>query len=233
MYISKEDQKQMINLINEYLVITKGGKEISKKSNQLMNNFFTYADKIILGIINAYRFTRFAERDDLIQEARMAIILSIHKQQFKPAKGTIFNFISVVSSRNLINYTTKLNRNYTKKSNADIDIFYNNESLTFYQDFDKNFLLEDTFAILLEYFQGKPRLIKLTELLIEYFETHRSSRFVKKHFINFAKGHNFSSAMVNTFFEMIARAKNKKEILDFIQMVEEDKPRGKDKMRSF
>jgi len=215
----------MIRLIDEYLKESKDGTKPNRKSDLIMSEFYGYADQIIMGIINApqYRFTRFAELDELIQEARIAIQLSIHKKQFDPKKGTMFNFISVVVARNLINYTTKLNRNYKKKSDADIDVFFNNESLTFYQDFDKNFILDDIQHILLDYFSGKPRLENLTILLIEYFKTHKSSRFIKKHFINFAKYHNYSSAMVNTFFEMIQRAKfNNQQVKQFLKIVEEE-----------
>jgi len=212
----------MISLINEYLTVSLDGKHINRQTNVLMNNFFYYADQIIMGIINAYKFTRFAELDDLIQEARAAIILSIHKKQFDENKGTIFNFISVVAARNLINYTTKMNRNYKKKSHADIDIFFNNESLTYHQDFDKNFLLDDVLQILLEYFSGKPRLERLVFLLVEYYSTHKSSRFIKKNFINYARAHNYSSAMVNTFFSNIQRSKHKKEIAKFLKIVEID-----------
>ena len=233
MYITKNDQVKMIEIMQDYLICSDKGKLKTRQSDIMMRNFYKYTDKIIMGIINAYRFTRFAELDDLIQEARMAILLSVHKEQFDTTKGSIFNFISVVTARNLINYTTKLNRHYKSKSEADIDIFFNNESMTFYQDFDKNFLVQDIFGILFEYFDGKPRLIKLTELLKEYFETHRSSRFIKKHFITFAKAHNFSSAMVNTFFEMIARSKHKKEILEFLETVEKDKLVEHGRIRTF
>ena len=219
--------------MREYLQVSKGGTAPNKQSDKIMNEFFYYADQIILGIINAYRFTRFAEHDDLIQEARLAVLLSIHKEQYDSKKGTIFNFISVVTARNLINYTTKINRNFKKKSDADIDVFFNNESLTFYQDFDKELLLDDVLQILLEYFAEKPRLIHLTYLLIEYYRTHRSSKFIKKHFIQFAKSHNYSSAMVNTFFEMITRAKHKKEVAEFLEMVEEDKIESSGEFRKF
>ena len=212
----------MIELIEKYNRLFEEGFVPCPESERVMKLFFWYADKIIMGIINAYKFTRFAEIDDLIQEARMALLLSIHKQQFDIKKGSIFSFISVVTARNLINYTTKLNRNFNKRSDADIDLFFNNNSMTYYQDFDCNFIIEDVLSVLLKYFQGKPKLIKLTYLLIEYYDTHRSSRFIKKDFIKYAKSYNFSSAMVNSWFENIQRSKNKKAIQEFLNMLNED-----------
>jgi hypothetical protein len=212
----------MIELLEKYIELYENEFVPCPESEQIMRQFFWYSDKIINGIINAYKFTRFAEMDDLIQEARMALLLSIHKQQFNIQKGSIFSFISVVTARNLINYTTKLNRNFNKRSDADIDLFFNNNSITYYQDFDQNIIIEDILSVLLKYFEGKPKLIKLTYLLIEYYDTHRSSRFVKKDFIKYAKSYNFSSAFTNSFFEMIQRAKNKKEIQDFLKVINSD-----------
>lgn len=227
MYINKDDQQDMIRLMAEYVEITDNGQIISRHSDALMAEFFYYADKIIYGIINAYKFTRFAELDDLVQQAREAIVMSVHKRQFNVLKGTIFNFISVVAARNLINYTTKINRNYALRSDADIEIFYNNDSLTFYQDFDKNLLLDDLECILVRFFDGKPRLIDLTRLLIQYFKAHRSSRFVKKDFIRYARAYNYSPAMVNTYFELCGRAKTiQPAIGDFLRAIDYDMPNG-------
>jgi len=213
----------MIELMKEYQQHSNFGELKNEASDMAMNRFFKYADKIIKGIIYAYKFTRFAELDDLIQEARAAVMLSINKNQYDITKGSIFNFISVVTERNLKNFTTKQTRYSHKKSDVDIDVFFNNNSLTYYQNFDKNFIIDDLLQILLDYFAGKPRLEQLTYLLIEYFKTHRSSRFVKKHFINYARAYNYSSALVNTFFDMISRGKlNNKGIKTFLVLINED-----------
>jgi len=222
MYITANDQREMIKLMNEYRTETAGGEIRTPIGDRIMSRFYDYADKIILGIINKYQFHKYAELDDLKQEARIAVHSSIVKQQYDQSKGSIFNFISLVAQRGLVNYTKKLNKNIDKKSAVDIDLFYNNRTLTYYQDFDKNIILDDLKVILLDYFSGQARLEELTILLIRYFETHRSSRFIKKHFIEYARAYNFSSAMVNTFFDKISRGKYKNEISDFLETIESD-----------
>lgn len=202
--------------MQEYIEITEGGNIISRRSDYLMNIFFKkYIDNIINGIIfsKRYNFWQYAELDDLIQEARIAIINSIHKQQWKREKGSIFNFFSTVVARNLMNFTTKHNKNYSIIINIDITEMFN---LYYNQNYDKNFIIDDLHKILLEYFSGKKKFEELTNLLIEYYKMNLGKKFIKKHFINFAKMYNYSPAIINTFFDLIKRLSNKKEIKELL-----------------
>jgi len=202
--------------MQEYIEITEGGNIISRRSDYLMNIFFKkYIDNIINGIIfsKRYSFWQYAELDDLIQEARIAIINSIHKQQWKREKGSIFNFFSTVVARNLMNFTTKHNKNYSTIINIDITEMFN---LYYNQNYDKNFIIDDLHKILLEYFSGKKKFEELTNLLIEYYKMNLGKKFIKKHFIDFAKMYNYSPAIINTFFDLIKRLSNKKEIKELL-----------------
>lgn len=202
--------------MQEYIEITEGGNIISRRSDYLMNIFFKkYIDNIINGIIfsKRYNFWQYAELDDLIQEARIAIINSIHKQQWKREKGSIFNFFSTVVARNLMNFTTKHNKNYSIIINIDITEMFN---LYYNQNYDKNFIIDDLHKILLEYFSGKKKFEELTNLLIEYYKMNLGKKFIKKHFIDFAKMYNYSPAIINTFFDLIKRLSNKKEIKELL-----------------
>jgi DNA-directed RNA polymerase specialized sigma subunit len=206
MYINKEQQDEMIRLMFEYLDLSNDGEKITNKTNQLMNKFFgNYVDLIIKGVIHMpqYKFYRFAELEDLIQEGRMAILQSIHKRQWDIEKGNIFTFFTTVISRNLINYTRKLNKNIT--SETDIFELYNNEDMTYRQNFDKDFLITFAFQEIKKFFKGKNKFIQLTNLLEHYYHNNTDKRFIKKHFIEFAKAYNFSPAITNTFFAYIKR----------------------------
>lgn len=208
MYLNAKKQKEMIRLMLEYQEISDCGKKITHRSNMLMNKFFkNYADLIIMGVIfsNTYKFWRFAEVDDLVQEGRMALISSIHKKQWDPERGTIFNFFTTVVAWNLMNYTTKHNK--FEECSTDIDILFNNKDMTFHQNFDKIFLMKDVFKQLKLFFKGKPKFVKLTKLLEHYFYDNRGKRFVKRKFIEFAKAYNFSPAITNTFFSYCKRCK--------------------------
>jgi hypothetical protein len=184
-------------------------------------------DKIIMGIIYMPKpgFHRLGDVEELFQEARAAIISSLHKRQFDPAKGTVFNFFSTVCSKNLMNYTCKLNKHMGKKSNADISILYNNDSITYHHDMEQEMLFENVISILKKYFIKKPNFQALTNLLTDYYNVNNGNRFIKKHFILYAKGHGFSPAMVNTFFnycKRIARHTEMKEILEILEREHHD-----------
>ena len=207
MYINEADQDHIVELINSYLLESQNGIEITRRSDLLMRKLFYYMDKIILGMIYCpnYRFNTYAEVEELFQEARLAIVASIHKQQYDPTKGRPFNFFSTVISRNLMNYTCKLNKHMGKKSETDITNLYNNESITYHVDFENVILFENIIDMLMVYFEGKENFQKLTGLLINYHDVNGGKRFIKKHFMLYAKGHGYSPALTNTFFNYLKR----------------------------
>lgn len=177
-----------------------------------MNKFFTqYADLIIKGVIYMpqHKFWQRAELDDLIQEARTALIISIHKNQWKKEKGNIFNFFTTVIVRSLINFTRRNNR--FQETDADIDALYNNESMKYYYNYEKQFIMQDIFKELKQFFYGKKKFIILTKLLEHYYYDHVGNKFVKKEFIEFARAHNLSPAITNTFFAYLKRIVHHKD----------------------
>lgn len=223
MYIDKTQQDEMVELINKFLYETNSGEFTSQKSNFIMNKLFeNYMDKIIMGIIFTpkYSFWKYAETDDLLQEGRMAIYLSIIKSQFNPDRGSPFNFFSTVVSKNLMNFTTKHNRHYNKKSSTDISKLYNNDSMTYHQDLDKGIVLNDIIGMLYEFFDQKPKYQDLTVLLAQYININSSKKFIKKHFIQFAKGHNYSPAIVSTFFNYLKHFGTKNDIQELLNIIE-------------
>lgn len=214
-YLTKDDQIEIELLINEYMVESNNGECQTRKSNFIMNKLYTkHLDKLINGVIfnSNYRFWRFGEIEDLLQEGRTAILLSIHKRQWDKARGTIFNFFSTVVSKNLMNYTKRLNRKIYEQVTTDITEIYSDANVRYHQNFDKDFIIEETFNALREYFSGKHKFEQLTELLYHYYHINVGGRFVKKKFIAHAKAYNFSPASVNNYFAYIKRMKLKKEI---------------------
>lgn len=223
MYINEAQQRRMAEIIDAYYIETNDGERLTRRSDAMMEDLYVnYVDKIILGIIfaPAYSFWRYAEMDDLMQEGRMAILSSIHKKQWNPAKGTIFNFFSTVVSKNLMNFTTKQNRNLRYRSDADITRLYNNQSLAYRHDMDKHMVFNDVIGMLLKFFEGKKKLEGLTILLAQYYRVNSGKRFVKKQFIQFAKGHSYSPAMVNTFFNYLKRFGRKEHVRELLDLME-------------
>lgn len=206
-YIKKEDQDRIVELMQEYIEISNCGEIQTHKSNLIMAEFFKYVDTIINGVIHMpkYRFYTYAELDDLIQEGRSAIISSVHKQQWKAERGNVFNFFTTVIIRNLINFTTKHNKK--QEIDTDIDTLYNNSDLTYEFNYSDKYVIESIFKSLKQFFDGKAKFVELTELLEHYYYDNLGKRFVKKHFIEFAKMKNFSPAITNTYFAYTKRAK--------------------------
>jgi len=220
-YLTDADQIEIENLINEYMEESQCGECRTRKSDFIMNKLYTkHLDKLINGVIfnSGYKFWRFGELDDLLQEGRMAILLSIHKQQWDRARGTIFNFFSTVVSKNLMNYTKRLNRKIYEQVTTDVNEIYNDSNIKYNQNFDKNFIIEEAFAALREYFSGKHKFEQLTELLYHHYHLNMGGRFVKKKFIAHAKAYNFSPASVNNYFAYIKRMKLKKEIKNLLDI---------------
>lgn len=202
----------MVELIDEYLALTNDGTKSNPKADRIMNKFFTdYADKIIKGIIHSplYRYYQFGEMDDLINEGRMHIYSSIIKRQWNPEKGaTIFSFLSTVVSKNLLTYTLKQNKDRNHKSDQEIETIFNNEGLYFNENFDLPFMMKGIFTEMKNHFGEKEKMVELTNLLEQYYETKIYSegrKFIKKDFIEYAKARAFSPSLVNTFFSRIKK----------------------------
>lgn len=215
----------MAVLIERYSVIKDSNeKEDIKESKKILTEFFSYADKIVVGIIYSpgYNFWRYAEIDDLVQEARVAILLSLNKTQWDPARGSIFNFFSTVVSKNLMNYTNKVTKNskrysYKKINDACSNIVYNH-------DFEKNFIMNEVFDLLQEFLSGKKTAEELLELLKKYYDINFGEKFIKKDFIEYCGAYGYSPATVNTFFLLLKRIKYQKnykynQILDILNEV--------------
>lgn len=220
-YLDKTKQKEMEVLIYMYLEESQNGEVQNKKTEIIMSNLFSnYFDKLIHGVIrnNNYKFWLYAELDDLFQEGRAAILSSIHKRQWDPKRGSIFNFFSTVVSKNLINFTRKQSRHQFDNIDADIGDVFNDEGIKYNQNFDDILILDEAFKALDIFFSGKPKFQSLTVLLKHYYELNSGKRFIKKKFIAFAKAHNHSPASVNNYFSYIKRLKLKKEIREMLEM---------------
>ena len=224
MYLTEKDQEHMIELMLEYIDKSDAGRITSVKLERLMNELFSkYFDPLILGIIHMPKYTFWSreEIEDLMQEGRIAVIQSIHKQQWDPQRGTIFNFFTTVIIRSLINHTRKKNKS---SNEIDIDVIYNNFNIQYNQDFNRHFLMEDIFQELKNYFHGKKKFLKLTKLLEQYYYDNLGKKFIKKHFIEYAKAYNLSPAITNTFFSYMKNmmhSKNKETQL-LLNFADED-----------
>lgn len=182
---------------------------LKTKQERLMTEFYKYCDKIILGVINSkrYAYYRFAEVDDLMNEARMKIFESIQKRQWKEEKGNIFNFFTTVAARNLLSYTLNISKKKARNTSLDISKIPNDPRFIYSQDFDKGFNIDFVFSEMDEFFSNKKKFQKLLEVFKMYYQINMGEKFIKKNFIDFAKTYTFSRSFVNTFFNHCRKIK--------------------------
>jgi hypothetical protein len=74
--------------------------------------------------------------------------------------------------------------------------------------------------MLMQFFEDKPKFQNLTILLAQYININSTSKFIKKHFINYAKGHSYSPAIVNTFFNYLKRFGNQEQFKELLYIME-------------
>lgn len=239
-YISANDQKRMVEMINEFMVLSEDGKnpENPKAQALMWSLFVDYADKIIKGTIYAprYRYHRFDTMEDLIQEGRMCIYESILKKQWKELipvkdekgvvqyeedgvtvklkKGTnIFNFFTTVVANNLLSSTLKWNKDKDHRADQEIETLYDNENMQYHHDFNAVFVVKEFFDEMRKYFAGKEKFIDLTNLLEHYFHNNTGKKFIKKDFIEYAKIKCHSPSLINSFFSYIKRISTMNDII--------------------
>jgi len=215
-YITKEDQDMMIKLIDEFLIETNDGEIKTHKSDMIMNKLYSkYIDKIIIGIINAYRFWRFNELEDLQSVARMKVYESIIKKQFDPERGSIFTFFCSVVSNNLYSFTMRENKKREHINDfIELETIFTLEAPIYFEDFDKNFIIDHIFDELQDFFKEKPRFQKLADVFRIYFKNNIGRKFVKKDFIEFARTYTFSDSFCSSFFDACKKVKNVSKLIE-------------------
>jgi len=205
-----QDQKKMMAQIEEYSRIKDSDASSDIKRREfLLTALFSKMDLIIKGMISApqYNFWKYAEYDDLFQEARLAVLVSLSKDQYAPEKGSVFNFFSTVVANNLKNFTTSTNKR--KKDFIFQELGQvNSSSMMYDQNYDKEIIVSETFNVLKKFFSGKQKFIEIIDLLARYYEINKGTRFIKKDFIQYANAFGYSAALVNTFFNMCVRLRH-------------------------
>lgn len=216
-YINGEDQRKMLEMMDRYNEMTDFGKHQTNQSELLMNILFSkYIDKIIKGIIysKVYGFNKMAEVEDLTNEARYRVYLSIIKNQFDPTRGTkLFTFISTVISKNLKTYTKHLNRHRHRVADIDFDLVIQSDKLKYFDNLDSETTIDMIFEEAHNFFEGKPKFQRLAELLKNYYFINVGKPFVKKRFIEYAQAFSFSPSYINTFFNNLKKIKPIKVII--------------------
>jgi hypothetical protein len=144
------DEKSFQELLVEYqksAVIYNG--VVIKKNEVVERELVEQVQKIVMAIINQYKYSIFEDIDDLRQEGLRACFTNFMK--FHPDKGTAFNYFSIIVKIHLLNYTDrrKKHRNLSDieecldvegQKELNYDLFFENLELTLFRIIDENFV---------------------------------------------------------------------------------------------
>lgn len=174
MYFDESVFQGMIAEYQQKAVIING--VIVHKDEVLERKLVDQVQKIVIAIINQYRYYIFEDVEDLKQEGLKACYTNFMK--FHPSKGSAFNYFSIIAKRHLLNYTDRRKRH---RNLADIDecpevecteemnydLFFENLETTLFRIIDENFIGEK-----------RKKYIKIASILTDYLR--KSQKFVSK-----------------------------------------------------
>lgn len=111
------DEAVAQRLFKEYMkTIVIQNKCVICKDTKVENELMEMIRKIVVAIINNYRYYIFEEYEDLIQEGLKACYIALPR--YTPEKGSIFNYASIISKIHLLNYTDRRKKH---RNHLDVD----------------------------------------------------------------------------------------------------------------
>lgn len=103
MYYDEQEALRLIDEYNKTKVIQ--NNTVICKDPVVEHEIMIMIKKIVIAIINNYRYYIFEDYEDLIQEGMRACYTGL--QKYTVEKGTSFNYFSIISKRHLLNYTQR------------------------------------------------------------------------------------------------------------------------------
>jgi DNA-directed RNA polymerase specialized sigma subunit len=169
MYFSEEEAQRLITAYKNTIVMVDG--VIVSKNEEVEKQIMVMIKKIVIAIINNYRYYIFEEYEDLIQAGLEACFKGLPR--YKEDKGTAFNYFSIIAKTHLLNYTDRRKKH---RGHLDIeeqeevegsyeesfDITLNNLKCHLFNNIDRNFIRNK-----------RKKYTKITLVLIDYLEKSR------------------------------------------------------------
>lgn len=199
-YFREEEAQRLIKEYHHSMVIQ--NKIVIAKNERVENELMEMIRKIVIAIINNYRYYIFEEYEDLVQEGLKACFIGIPR--YNPEKGTAFNYFSLITKIHLLNYTDR-----RKKHRNHLDV---EEQLEVESPEDMNFeLFLDNLRISLNtiidenYFKTKrKKYLKITLILIDYLEKSRKM-INKSDLYSWARSYGLKSVNVREYIKDMAK----------------------------
>jgi len=186
------------------------------QDEEIKNEIMVNVIKIIKRIISCYDFSRFEDRDDLLQHASEACFKSIKNfDPEHPKYSSAFNWFSLTAKRSLLNYTLRKKKHRGHQSIYNFfHLEYETKSLSTY--FIKNELQKELIDIIDKNFLSQQRInyLKISIILINYLAKTR--KFKKTDFYAWNRSHGFTNSMCRQFIKDIGKY-YKKIIIDILE----------------
>jgi hypothetical protein len=166
--------RETLTKYKETLIIRDG--KIASRNEELERSLVKQIEKIVNAIIIVYRYYLFEDYEDLKQHALNACFTNFLK--FDPAKGTAFNYFSIISKISLLNLTQRKQKHRNHKDIDEEVGLEAKEPLNYDLFFDE---LENTlFGIVDENFVGtkRTRYVRIISVILDYLR--KTKRFVGK-----------------------------------------------------
>lgn len=174
MYYSEDEAQKLIALYKQSFIIVDG--VVVGKNEVVENRIMEMVRKIVIAIINNYRYYIFEEYEDLIQAGLEACYKGLPR--YKEDRGTSFNYFSLITKIHLLNYTDR-----RKKHRGHLDIEEQEEAEGRYEEsFDltldnlKNSLFHKIDRSFVK--NKRKKYTKITLVLVDYLD--KSKKIINK-----------------------------------------------------
>jgi hypothetical protein len=202
-YFSEALFRETLVKYKETLIIRDG--KICSRDTVLERSLVRQVEKIVNAIIIVYRYYLFEDYEDLKQHALNACFSNFMK--FDPAKGTAFNYFSIISKISLLNLTQRKQKHRNHKDIDEEVGLEAKEPLNYDLFFSE---LENTlFALVDENFVGtkRTRYVRIVSVIMDYLK--KTKRFVgKSDLYSWGRAYGLKNNLLREFINDIARFNN-------------------------
>lgn len=200
MYFDEKECQRLTNIYHKSMIIQ--NKIVIAKDEKVERELMEMIKKIVIAIINNYRYYIFEEYEDLVQEGLKACFIGLPRYNIE--KGTAFNYYSLISKISLLNFTDRRQKHRNLldideqsetegKEDMNFDLFLDNLKIGLINTIDEN------------YFKAKrKRYLKITLILIDYLE--KSKKMINKSDLySWARSYGLKSVNVREFIKDMAK----------------------------
>jgi len=174
------------------------------KTEELAREIMIHVIELIKRIISCYDFTRFEEKDDLIQHAAKDCFKSLDRfDRNHPKYSSSFNWFSLTAKRSLLNFTLRKKKH---RGHADIsemfELEFNNYEIT--EDFLTKTLSSKLLDLIDRNYIGQQRtnFINLTHVFIVYL--NKTRKFKKNDFYAWSRSHGFTNIICRDYIKSLS-----------------------------